>query len=314
MLSLGCGGTEESDADVSEADVEVVTSCIVDADCGDGLICHPGDFVCVVCVPGTSRCEDGGMATCQADGEGYGVPIPCEDGDPCTIGDECVDGQCQTPIPNECNDDESCTDDYCVPHTGECTHFLNNTPGCCASDGDCDDGLGCTTDSCNVTSGSCVNQGGPCADQVAQWGEKGSGPGQISGPRGIAVLPNGNVVISDTSNNRMALFTPTGESIGHFADGDAEDGGVNQPSGVTVFPDGRIAVADTGNDRITLYDMEGSFMMALDGASGEDSVLDGPADVGASPDGQAVWVANASKDNIVKISLSDEVLKTHGNQ
>ena len=41
---------------------------------------------------------------------------------------------------------------------------------------------------------------------LTSFGSYGSGPGQFSGPRGIAVDKNGVVYVSDTGNNRLQLF------------------------------------------------------------------------------------------------------------
>jgi DNA-binding beta-propeller fold protein YncE len=42
---------------------------------------------------------------------------------------------------------------------------------------------------------------------LTQWGEPGSGPGQLSGPRGVAVDRTGNFVyVADSGNNRIQVF------------------------------------------------------------------------------------------------------------
>jgi DNA-binding beta-propeller fold protein YncE len=48
---------------------------------------------------------------------------------------------------------------------------------------------------------------------VGQWGTAGGGPGQFSGPIGIAIDGPGNVFVADTNNGRIQVFgdvaTPT---------------------------------------------------------------------------------------------------------
>jgi len=65
----------------------------------------------------------------------------CDDGDPCTIGDQCVGGACNPGTPNDCDDGNPCTDDLCEPATGACAHSPNALP--CGSKMQCVDGL-CT--------------------------------------------------------------------------------------------------------------------------------------------------------------------------
>ncbi|MGQ9655229.1 MAG: NHL repeat-containing protein, partial [Thermodesulfobacteriota bacterium] len=41
---------------------------------------------------------------------------------------------------------------------------------------------------------------------LVQWGEEGSGDGQMSSPRGIAVSADGRVYVADTGNHRIQIF------------------------------------------------------------------------------------------------------------
>ena len=84
-----------------------------------GIVCDPVDGVCK-----PAALEDG---------------IPCDDGNGCTVGDHCVDGQCGG-APMACEDGDVCTDDACDPAVG-CVHVPNAVA--------CDDGDRCTIfDSC----------------------------------------------------------------------------------------------------------------------------------------------------------------------
>ncbi len=106
----------------------------------------------------------------------------CDDLDACTIGDLCLNGQCQPGKAANCNDGNLCTDDSCDPESG-CLHTNNTAPcndantctlndlcgdGQCQPGGqllDCDDGNICTDDACEAGVG-CVhakNQS-PCDD------------------------------------------------------------------------------------------------------------------------------------------------------
>jgi hypothetical protein len=79
-------------------------------------------------------------------------------------------------------------------------------------------------------------------------------------PRGIAMLPNGNIVIVDTENNRIRLITMPGGVVSTLAgDGNAAflngTGTVARffvPQGITTLPNGSVAVADTANNRVRL--------------------------------------------------------------
>lgn len=45
------------------------------------------------------------------------------------------------------------------------------------------------------------------------WGGEGSGPGQLLGPQGIAVHPDGRVLVADFRNARLQAFSATGEFL-----------------------------------------------------------------------------------------------------
>jgi len=163
------------------------------AACDDGNICTIGD-ACVqgTCRPGQGRpnCDDGNPCTddsCVPDHAGGCVHIPnvlpCDDRDPCTVGDRCQGGTCRPgPVGLECDDGNLCTDDRCQPGVG-CVFEPNQDP---CDDGDpchlddrclggecrpgptllnCDDGNVCTDDTCEDFIG-CVPRPNnlPCDD------------------------------------------------------------------------------------------------------------------------------------------------------
>jgi len=115
------------------------------------------------CNPVTGKCE----VTVVNEGK------PCDDLDPCTIGDTCVGGVCTARGTKACDDDEPCTTDACEPGRG-CVYRPNQDP---CDDGDpctvgdtcaeghcvsgtpnlCDDRNACTLDHCDAATGACVH-------------------------------------------------------------------------------------------------------------------------------------------------------------
>ncbi len=119
-------------------------ACTMADSCNDGL-----------CVGGPAvNCNDGNPCTddsCEAlTGCNHSANnLPCEDGNLCTLGDQCAQGACQSGKLPDCDDNNPCTLDTCVPQKG-CQH----TPAALA----CDDGNACTAnDQC--VAGFC--KGGP---------------------------------------------------------------------------------------------------------------------------------------------------------
>lgn len=156
--------------------------------CDDGDPCTSGDQ-CTnsICISGVPKdCDDEKVCTedlCNQLGQCKNTPVSgsCEDGNACTVNDQCVVGACQPGQPLKCNDQNGCTDDSCSPVDG-CV-YLPNVAACsdsnactlgdacvdgeCVGGGllDCDDDNLCTNDSCDPE-GGCVNlpHSDPCDD------------------------------------------------------------------------------------------------------------------------------------------------------
>ncbi len=115
------------------------------------------------------------LAACSPEnGQCVSTPLSgpsCDDLNPCTTGDSCVDGQCLgTPV--DCDDDNPCTSDSCDPKNSSCSHVpLESAPcddhdpcteqdlcllgSCAGTPRACDDGNACTSDFCISADGDC---------------------------------------------------------------------------------------------------------------------------------------------------------------
>ncbi|MBI5609035.1 MAG: hypothetical protein HY902_09155 [Deltaproteobacteria bacterium] len=131
--------------------------------CSDGNACTVGD-ACAAgkCVPGASLgCDDQNPCTidsCDAETGACSYAFnaaTCEDGDGCTVGDVCVEGQCTGGAQKQCVDSDICTSDSCDAATGDCAHAP--IAGCgdvCTTTADCKAGDVCNTAAC--LSSKCV--------------------------------------------------------------------------------------------------------------------------------------------------------------
>ncbi len=159
------------------------------APCDDNNTCTEGD-TCKdgVCTgTGDLDCNDQNPCTkdiCLPDGGCVYEDLfdqVCDDGDPCTVGDACLEGACAAGAPKDCDDLNPCTDDSC-DDAGDCINAANTidcsddnacTEGDHCEEGaciyadlvDCDDNNPCTDDWCEPLSG-CMHQDNmiPCND------------------------------------------------------------------------------------------------------------------------------------------------------
>ena len=81
------------------------------------------------------------------------------------------------------------------------------------------------------------------------FGESGRNPGQFRLPRHICALPDGNLCISDTVNQRLQVVTPEGEFMYSIGKAGAGPGELRGPSGVTC-EGGNLYVVEGGNHRV----------------------------------------------------------------
>lgn len=112
---------------------------------------------------------------------------------------------------------------------------------------------------------------------IAKWGanggdgSSGSSDGEFNGVRGVAIAPDGNLLVVDEGNYRIQkLNSSTGAFISKFGTSGNADGEFSAPAGVATDSSGNIYVADMYNNRIQKFSSNGTFISKW-GANGGDS-------------------------------------------
>ncbi len=159
------------------------------AACATGDACTPEGAcragACVAANP-APLCDDGNPCTDDRCDPSSGAcafapspaPVSCDDGDLCTVGDQCLGTVCLGSL-NDCDDHNPCTNDACAAADGRCNHAPRSNVACddgrpetpfdrcvegdcvgyelvpvgCTDDADCADASACTGDTC--TAGRC---------------------------------------------------------------------------------------------------------------------------------------------------------------
>ncbi|HEY6507992.1 MAG TPA: SMP-30/gluconolactonase/LRE family protein [Vicinamibacterales bacterium] len=75
-------------------------------------------------------------------------------------------------------------------------------------------------------------------------GKKGAGPGELNTPHGVAIDPQGRVVVADSGNKRLAIFGPDGAFLKNIA--------APSRGGVAASPDGTLYVSDVNAGAVTV--------------------------------------------------------------
>jgi DNA-binding beta-propeller fold protein YncE len=154
----------------------------------------------------------------------------------------------------------------------------------------------------------------PIAGQIqAVAGRKGSGAGEMESPRGIAVAPNGDVVVADMMNNRVLRFSADGvfkSVIGRptAVKGKPKAGELEEPSGVAVDNQGFVYVADTWNGRIQKFDPSGKQVGEFGGLR---YTFYSPRNVAVDRPGN-IYVADTGNSQVKVINPEGKLVKAVG--
>ncbi|NMB75069.1 MAG: lamin tail domain-containing protein [Myxococcales bacterium] len=173
--SAVCADSLDNNCDGRTDDADLgCHTCVQDIDCSDGNVCN-GVETCVnqACLAGTVLdCDDDNVCTndscdpvdgCRHENNQLG----CDDGNACSVGDQCQAGACVPGAARDCSDGNVCTDDGCDPASG-CQH-TNNTVAC--DDGEpCTEGESCSQGICQGGLPVDCSDGNVCTDDTCQSG------------------------------------------------------------------------------------------------------------------------------------------------
>jgi DNA-binding beta-propeller fold protein YncE len=82
---------------------------------------------------------------------------------------------------------------------------------------------------------------------LGQVAGPGSGPGQVRSPRGLSIDPLGRLIVTDSGNNRVDVFTPWAAGSGFI---DSYSGDLSAPVDVQFAPGALVYVSDAGSNTV----------------------------------------------------------------
>jgi|GEM_PF-1997940 len=195
-------GSGDKDAGTTTADAGEPAECKVDDDCA-AIVGALGDCQKALCESGS--CAVGNKAN----------DTVCEDGDGCTSGDVCLDGQCTSGSPVDCDDQNPCTDDKCDPGSGTCANVDVTDGTACGSGQICSKGQCVSADACSTEAdGAKCEDGDPCTvDDTCKTGKCTAGS--------TKACDDGNACTTDTCKSGSGCFSEPVADGGKCDDGDS---------------------------------------------------------------------------------------------
>ena len=82
---------------------------------------------------------------------------------------------------------------------------------------------------------------------------QGTEDGFFTRPNGVAVDEEGNIIVADSRNDRIQVFSSSGVFITKFGLKGTAPGEFDRPSGICISPEGVLIVVDFGNNRVQMF-------------------------------------------------------------
>uniref|UniRef100_A0A4W4EG14 Tripartite motif-containing protein 2 n=1 Tax=Electrophorus electricus TaxID=8005 RepID=A0A4W4EG14_ELEEL len=124
-------------------------------------------------------------------------------------------------------------------------------------------------------------------DLVFRIGTKGRNKGEFTNLQGVAASNLGKVLIADSNNQCVQIFSNDGQFRNRFGVRGRSPGQLQRPTGVAEHPNGDIIIADYDNKWVSIFSSDGKFKTKI--GSGK---LMGPKGVSINRNGHVVVVDN----------------------
>ncbi|XP_039606202.1 tripartite motif-containing protein 2 isoform X1 [Polypterus senegalus] len=124
-------------------------------------------------------------------------------------------------------------------------------------------------------------------DLIFRVGTKGRNKGEFTNLQGVAASTVGKILIADSNNQCVQIFSNDGQFKNRFGVRGRSPGQLQRPTGVAVHPNGDIIIADYDNKWVSIFSSDGKFKNKI--GSGK---LMGPKGVSVDRNGHIIVVDN----------------------
>ena len=136
------------------------------------------------------------------------------------------------------------------------------------------------------------------------------------GPRGIVVDSLGNVLVTDTGNSRVVVFSSNGQPISQFGSTGVAPGQFAEPVGMALDATGRLYVVDTWNQRVQVFTSDGAGGYApttsWEVAGWETTSVNNKPFIAVDPQGN-VFITDPDGYRVIELSSTGGIVRYWGN-
>ena len=134
---------------------------------------------------------------------------------------------------------------------------------------------------------------------VLSFGQKGSSVGMQCSPYGVAVNERDEIVVTDTDNHRVQVFSSDGTYLRSFGRKGDKQGEFNWPAGIAFDKNSRSVMVDSHNHRVQLFNEQGEYLSQFGEEGNLDHQLRSPLGLSVDRNG-----------NIIVADMGNKLIKT----
>lgn len=144
------------------------------------------------------------------------------------------------------------------------------------------------------------------------FGRRGTGPGELEEPAGVAVDEDDNIYVADAGNHRIQKFDAQGRFLAVWGGPGQEPGRFDRPMGLAVDRVHKwLYVTDTDNGRIQKLDLDGRFLLAWGEPGTRTGQLYRPKGITLDPRGD-LYVVDTNNHRVKKYTSDGLFLGSFG--
>jgi predicted CXXCH cytochrome family protein len=130
--------------------------------------------------------------------------------------------------------------------------------------------------------------------QAVRFGQRGAAAGQLDYPFMLAITRNGDVLVTDVLNGRVAVFDAAGRWVRSLGSYGVSPGQFYHPKGIAIDAGGQVWVSDAVLGVVQVFGADGGFLGVLRTSDGRPFRFDEPAGLAFDSAGQLYVVESAA--------------------